>query len=148
MLTIMILSAGSGFTAVLASKHRSEGPAWRSSNKTLEHRSGPPSGAARCLGRRINTSIVDDDGVPVPQNTLEACLELRICKGQDVSQLSAGVHLDQLHLLVLDHLVREVLADVYVLGALSSANHVVSPLNACRVVLVHRVGLLGESHVG
>ncbi len=81
---------------------------------------------------------MDDDGVPVPQNTLEACLELRICKGlgEDVSQLSAGVHLDQAHLSVL-------------LGALSSANHVVSPLNACRVVLVHRrVGLLGESHVG
>jgi hypothetical protein len=43
----------------------------------------------------------------------------------------------------------EVLADVDVLGTLASADHVVSPLDASSVVLVHRgVGLLGEAHVG
>ncbi len=43
----------------------------------------------------------------------------------------------------------EVLADVDVLGTLASPDHVVSPLDARRVVIVHRgVGLLGEAHVG
>ena len=51
--------------------------------------------------------------------------------------------------LPLNHLMGEMLADVDVLGTLTSADHVVSPFDARRVVLVYLgIGLLGEAHVG
>ncbi len=44
---------------------------------------------------------------------------------------------------ILDHLMREVLPDVNVLRTLLITNEVVSPLDACSVVLVR----FGEAHV-
>ena len=81
------------------------------------------------------------------QYSLEALEELRIREriGEAVGKLTSSVYLDEPHLLPLDHFMGKVLADVDVLGMLASADHVVSPLDARRVVLVHRsVGSLGK----
>ena len=40
--------------------------------------------------------------------------------GEDVSELTGGFHLDQAHLAVLNRLVREMLANIYVLGPFPS----------------------------
>ena len=53
---------------------------------------------------------------------------------------------------ILDGLIRElrreVLADANVLGTFATSNDIVSPLDACSVVLVHRrKAFLRESHV-
>ena len=83
---------------------------------------------------------------PDTQYALEALEELRIRErlGEDVGELEGRVDLDEPHLLPLDHFMGEVLADVDVLGTLASADHVVSPLDARRVVLVHRGVGLGQ----
>ena len=87
---------------------------------------------------------------PLVQDTRDARLPLREVQrlGQDVRQLGGRRNADELHLAILDHLMREVLPDVNVLGALPPADDVVPPLDARGVVLVHRSrGRLGEAHV-
>ena len=59
-------------------------------------------------------------------------------RGKDIGQLVLLGHLDEPHLAVLDHLVGEVLPNVYVLGSLTAADDVVAPFNTRRVVLVDR----------
>ena len=67
--------------------------------------------------------------------------------GQDIRQLVDRVDANQLHLASLDHFVGEVLPNVDVLGALTSTDDVVSPLDARSVVLVHRSrARLGKAH--
>ena len=63
-------------------------------------------------------------------------LGIRQRLGEQIGQLLRSIHLDQSHLTILDGLVREVLADVDVLGTLASADDVVPPFDARRVVLV------------
>ena len=68
--------------------------------------------------------------------------------GHDVCKLGSGCTLLQRHMSILDGLIREVLVGVNVLGAFATSNDIVSPLNACSVVLVHRrKAFLRESHV-
>ena len=75
-------------------------------------------------------------------------LGLRNSLGHAVCKLSSGCNLLQRHMSILDGLIREVLADVNVFGAFATSNDIVSPLNACSVVLVHRCrAFLKESHV-
>ncbi len=58
------------------------------------------------------------------------------------------VDLEQSHLAVLDCLVHKVLAEIDVLSALSTSDHVISPLDACDVVLVDRgVWIFRKAHV-
>jgi hypothetical protein len=69
--------------------------------------------------------------------------------GQDVRQLVGRIDAaaDQLHLAILDHFAGEVLPNVDMLGALTSTDDVVPPLDARSVVLVHRSrARLGEAH--
>jgi hypothetical protein len=59
--------------------------------------------------------------------------------GQDVRYCQVGRNdADQLHLAILDHFVGEMLPNVDVLGALTSTDDVVAPLDARSVVLVRR----------
>jgi len=84
------------------------------------------------------------------QNARNTHLPLRKVQrlGQDIRQLEGGSDVDQLHVAILDHFMREVLPNVDMLGPLPSANDVVTPLDARSVVLVHRSrGRLGEAHV-
>ena len=80
------------------------------------------------------------DSYPLVQDTRDARLPLREVQrlGQDVRQLGGCRNADELHLAILDHLMREVLPDVDVLGALTPADDVVPPLDARSVVLVPR----------
>ena len=55
----------------------------------------------------------------------------------DSRKLRSGRNLLKDHVSILDGLMGEVLANVNVLGSLTAANDVVSPLNAGCVVLVH-----------
>ncbi len=58
------------------------------------------------------------------------------------------VNLDQLHLAVLDGLMRKVIPEIDVLSSLSSSDHVISPLDTRGVVLIDRgVWVLGKEHV-
>jgi hypothetical protein len=107
------------------------------SQRSIDHSPapGPPSGLAATSG-------------PGSQYPREAFQELRVWErlGEDVGMLTGDVDLDEPNLLVPDHFMGEVLTDIDVLGTLASADHVVSPLDARRVVLVHRRdGLLGEA---
>ena len=84
------------------------------------------------------------------QKSVTACDELLQLQrlGEDVSKLTGGFHLDQAHLAVLNRLVREMLANIDVLGAFESADHVVAPFNSGGVVLVFWcVGCLRKTHV-
>ena len=64
----------------------------------------------------------------------------------DVRQLQRGRDLLQDKVSILDGLVSKMLADVNVLGSLTATDHIVSPLNACRVVLIDMSRtILGES---
>jgi hypothetical protein len=84
------------------------------------------------------------DGDPRPMPARGTTITQRL--GEEVRQLLGRV-LDQTHLAVLDGLVREVLAGVDVLGALPSSDHVVFPVDADGVVLIHQsVWVLGEAH--
>jgi hypothetical protein len=56
--------------------------------------------------------------------------------GQGVRRLLGVSDADPLHMAILDHLMSEALPDANVLRTLSTANYVVSPLNACDRVLV------------
>ncbi len=56
--------------------------------------------------------------------------------GQNLRQLLGGSDVNQLHMVILDHLMSEVLPDVDVLRALSATNDVVFPFDARGVVLV------------
>ncbi len=60
--------------------------------------------------------------------------------GQDVRQLGQCWDFDKQHFTILDDFVRKVLSDVNVLGPFSSTNDVVSPLDACQVILVDWCG--------
>ena len=53
-------------------------------------------------------------------------LELRNSLGHDVCELSSGCNLLQRHMSILDGLMREVLADVNMLGAFATSNDIVS----------------------
>ena len=69
--------------------------------------------------------------------------------GEDVRELGRSGDADEQHLAiqVLDDLVGKVLPNVDVLGSLPSADDVVTPLDARRVVFVDRRGRrLDESH--
>ncbi len=58
------------------------------------------------------------------------------------------VNFDQTHLQVLYGLVGKMLSDIDVLGPLAAPDHMGTPLDSRRVVLVHwRVWLLPETHV-
>ncbi len=97
----------------------------------------PPSGAARCLRT-----------VAILQYPLDTSAEqwVRECLGEDIGQLSGGVDLDETHLPILDHFMREMLADVDVLRPLTSADNMVAPFDARRLVLIYRsIGVLGEA---
>ena len=63
-------------------------------------------------------------------------------------QLVLRRHLDQQHFSILDDFVGEVLPDVNVLGSLTAADDVVTPLNTRRVVLVDRGRLPARTRVG
>ncbi len=66
--------------------------------------------------------------------------------GEDICELGRCGDADEQHLTILNSLVGEVPLDVDVLGSLPSANEVVTPLNARRVVFVDRRGRrLGET---
>ncbi len=68
--------------------------------------------------------------------------------GEDVSQLQLrrGRDFDQLRLSFSNHFMSEVLADINVLGSFPSADDVISPLDACCVILAHWCGrLLSEA---
>ncbi len=60
--------------------------------------------------------------------------------GEDVCQLITRRlgYPDETHVTVLDYFVCEVFADVDVLGTLASADNMVPPFDACRVVFVDR----------
>jgi hypothetical protein len=84
------------------------------------------------------------------QDSRDARLPLREVQrlGQDVRQLLGGSDANQRHMAILDHLMSKVLPVVDVLRTLSTTNDVISPLNACGVVLIHRSrGRSGEAHV-
>ena len=86
------------------------------------------------------------------ENTCHACLPLREVQalGQDIRQLEFGRDSgsDKPHVAILNYFMREVLANVNVLGSFPTPDDVVSPFNARSVVLLHRCwGLLTESHV-
>ncbi len=67
--------------------------------------------------------------------------------GEDILELGRSGDADEQHLAILNNFVGEVLLDVDVLGSLPSADDVVTPLDARRVVFVVRRGLrLGEPH--
>ena len=67
---------------------------------------------------------------------------------RNIGYLLGCIHLDQTSLTILDHFMRKVLADVDVLRTLPSADDVIAPLYARRVVLRHwRIRFLSESHV-
>ena len=66
----------------------------------------------------------------------------------EVRQLQRGRDLLQDEVSILDGLMSKVLANIDVLGSLAAADNIVSPSNACCVVLVHRRrAILGESQV-
>jgi hypothetical protein len=66
-----------------------------------------------------------------------------------IRKLELRCYLVHASVAVLDRLVCEVLADINVLGTLTSPNHMISPLDARRVVLEHRsVVRLAKLHVG
>ena len=66
----------------------------------------------------------------------------------DVSELRSSRNLLQRHMTILDSLIREMLADINMLSALTTSDDVVSPLDACSIVFVHRRGaVLRESRV-
>ena len=67
--------------------------------------------------------------------------------GQNVRQLGIGRDVDEPHLSVLDHFMREVLSDVNVLGTLPATDDEVPPLDARSIVLVHRSRRLLLSHI-
>ena len=46
----------------------------------------------------------------------------------------------QRHMTILDSLIREMFADINMLGALTTSNDVISPLDACSIVFIHRRG--------
>ncbi len=88
----------------------------------------PPSGGSRSL--RCRTA----------HESYHASFEVRQRErlGEDVSQLVTCRYSDKAHATVLNHFVSEVLADVDVLGALSSANNMV-PLMIRLPHLMHAV---------
>ncbi len=66
-----------------------------------------------------------------------------------IHKLELRRYLVQAHVAVLNRLMCEVLADINVLGTLTSSNHMICPLDARRVVLEHRsVVRLAKLHVG
>ena len=68
--------------------------------------------------------------------------------GEDVGKLLIRRHPDQADVAVLDSLMREVLPDVDVFGALPSSDDVVRPLDAGGVVLVYGgIARRVETHV-
>ncbi len=78
---------------------------------------------------------------------MEARLPLRVVEalGEDIRELGRRGDSDEQHLAILNNFVGEVLPDVDVLGSLPSADDVVTPLDARRVVFVDRRGRrLGE----
>ena len=84
------------------------------------------------------------------QDASDAHLPLRKVQrlGQNIRQLEGGSDVDQLHVAILDHFMREVLPNVDMLGSLPTADDVVTPLDARGVVLEYRSrGRLGEAHV-
>ncbi len=67
--------------------------------------------------------------------------------GEDIRELGRRGDADEQHLAILNNFAGEVLPDVDVLSSLPSADDVVTPLDARRVVFVDRRGLcLGEPH--
>ena len=72
------------------------------------------------------------------QDASDAHLPLRKVQrlGQNIRQLEGGSDVDQLHVAILDHFMREVLPNVDMLGSLPTADDVVTPLDARGVVLV------------
>ena len=64
------------------------------------------------------------------ENTCHACLPLREVQalGQDIRQLEFGRDSDKPHAAILNYFMREVLANVNVLGSLPAPDDVVSPL--------------------
>ena len=82
--------------------------------------------------------------MPSQQDALPAGEDLRKLEklGKDVGELIRSIDVDQSHLTVLDCLVRKMLADVNVLSSPQPADHMVPPLDAGGVVLIHwSVGL-------
>jgi hypothetical protein len=71
------------------------------------------------------------------EDTQHTCLPLRIVEalGEDIRQLGRRSDLNEPHLAILDYLVGEVLPDVNVLGSLTSANEVDTPLDVGYQVL-------------
>ena len=68
--------------------------------------------------------------------------------GEDVGQLVIRRDPDETHVSVLDHFISDVLADVNVLGTLTSADYVISPFDACCIVFVDgRFISLLKSHI-
>ena len=108
------------------------------SQRSIDHSPapGPPSGLAATSG-------------PGSQYPREAFQELRVWErlGEDVGMLTGDVDLDEPNLLVPDHFMGEVLADVNVLSQFSSAKNVNAPFKARCVVFMHRsVELLQKFH--
>ncbi len=58
--------------------------------------------------------------------------------GEDACELLRGADPNQKQMSILNHLMGEVLPDVNMLGAFSTSNNVIAPLNASTVVLVDR----------
>ena len=68
--------------------------------------------------------------------------------GEHISELVISGNSLETEMSYLCSFVREVLTNVDMLRTLSAIDHIVSPLNACRVVLIHRLrGSGSESHI-
>ena len=67
--------------------------------------------------------------------------------GKHIGKLIIGGNVLESEMSDLCSFVRKMLTNVYMLRTLSATDHIVSPLNACRVVFIHRSRRCGsEAH--